>query len=309
MKEILSWKNGDYLSEKNLGVSAWDAHYFFGWAVFDAFRTYNHKLFHVDYHLDRLYKSASLTGIDIKYSKSEILDKISNLIEINKELFNDDEYRFMIFATPGKFKIYNDMGDIGPNLTIQLTTTSRYAKHIYPHLKEGWTSLVTHQKQIPSRFFDVRIKSCSRLHYGIADMECKQYGGATNPILLDEHGNLCESSGSNIAFVKENTVHIPIGTDMLDGCTLKVLKESCYLKGIPIKEEIYKPYDLIDCNGILYTSTYSGITPSYKLIYNSNEYILNNTGLYNEIMKGFNEIVGLNAREQWRKWYERTISS
>lgn len=303
VKEIVSWKDDTYVSEKDLSVSAWDAHYFFGWAVFDAFRTYNHKLYNVEYHLDRLFRSASLTGINIEYSKRELLDKVEQLIEINKNLFKDDEYRFMIFASPGKFKIYEDMGDIKSSLTIQLTTTSRYAKFIYPYLKCGWTSLVTHQKQIPSRFFDPRIKSCSRLHYGLADLECKRYGEATNPILLDEHGNICESSGSNIAFIKNNTIYIPTGTDMLDGSTIRTLKSIALLKNIKVEEDIYKPYDLIDCDCILYTSTYSGITPSYKLVYNSNEFVLNNTGVYNDIMDGFNKIVGLDVLKQWKDWY------
>lgn len=309
MKEILSWKNGELVPSKSLGTSAWDSHYFFGWAVFDAFRTYNHKILGLEYHLDRFYRSAKLSGIDISLSKEELILEIEKLIEVNKELFRDDEYRFMVFASPGKFKIYDDLGDTSPNLTIQLTTTSRYSTFIYPNLEKGWTSLITHQKQIPSRFFDVRIKSCSRLHYGMADLECKQFDEPTNPILLDEHGNLCESSGANIAFIKNDIVYIPKGTDMLDGITMKYLKLSLDYMGIKYKEGIYKPYDLIDCNGILYTSTFSGITPSYKLVYNSQSYNLHKDDTYNKILKGFSEVVGVDVKTQWKTWYERKWSN
>jgi len=304
MKGITSWKNGEYITNNQLGISAWDAHFFFGWAAFDAFRTYGHKLFNIDYHLDRFLKSSKLIGIDIKYSKNEIKQTIENLMDINKGFFEGDEYRFMIFSTPGRFKIYEDMGDTDPNLTIQLTTTSRYAKFIYPNLERGWTSLITHQKQIPSRFFDVRIKSCSRLHYGLADLECRKINEPTNPILLDEHGNICESSGSNIAFIKGNTLHIPHGTDMLQGNTIRVLESLAKSADMVIKKGIYKPYDLIDCDCILYTSTYSGITPSYKLIYNDRTYNLNkNNKYYKRIMDIFSKHVGIDVIEQWKNWY------
>jgi len=304
MEEIECWKNGEWVSASKLSIETWDAHYFFGWAVFDAFRTYKHKLFQIQEHLDRLYKGAKLASVPIKYTKEELLDIINQVMERNKRFFIDDEYRFMVFATPGNFKIFDDYGKPEPKLSIQLTTTSRYAKFIYPYLEKGYTSLITHQKQIPSRFFDVRIKSCSRLHYGMADAECKEYGSGVYPILLDEFDNICESSGSNIAFMKDEEVFIPKGTDMLNGCTLKSLKKSLKYMDIPFQEGIYKPYDIIDCDGILYTSTYSGITPSYKLIYKEQEYELNKTGLYEEILKGFSHIVGLDVKKQWKRWYD-----
>jgi len=304
MKHILSWKNGELIPQDRLGVSAWDAHFFFGYAVFDAFRTYNHKLFNVDYHLDRFFKSAKLTNIKIKYDKKDILEEINELMDINRVHFKDDEYRFMVFASPGNFKIYEDIGEVEPTLTIQLTTTSRYAKFIYPNLVNGWTSLITNQKQIPSRFLDVRIKSCSRLHYGMADMECKKRVEPTNPILLDEHGNICESSGANIAFIKDGIIHIPKGTDMLNGGTIRVLRNIAVDAGFGVKEGIYKPYDLIDSNCILYTSTYSGITPSYKLVYNTNEYHLRHEDEYRKIMDSFSKEVGVDVLNQWKNWYE-----
>lgn len=305
MNEILSWKNGKLIPSKDLGMSTWDAHYFFGWAVFDAFRTYNHKLHNIDYHLNRLYKSATLTNIPINYSKDELKEIIKSLMENNKMLFNNDEYRFMVFASPGKFKIFDDYGDTEPNLSIQLTNMSRYSKFIYPNLDKGWASLITHQKQIPSRYFDVRIKSCSRLHYGMADAECKILSEPTNPILLDEHGNLCESSGANIAFVKDGIVYIPNGTDMLYGATIGDLKMVLDNLSIKYVEGIYKPYDLLDADTILYTSTYSGITPSYKLIYNGITHHLKHSNIYNKILNGYSDLVGLNIKEQWKRWYEK----
>ena len=305
MKEIESWMNGEFVPNSKLGISMWDAHYFFGHAVFDAFRTYDHTLHNFHYHIDRLYKSASLTGIPIKYTKGYIKNRVIDVMTHNEKFFDNDEYRFMVFVTPGKFKIFDDHGDTEPNITIQLTTMSRYAKFVYPYLNDGFLSVISEQRQIPSRFLDVRVKSCSRLHYGLADLECKNYPIPANPILLDEHGNICESSGANIAFTKGKTIYIPDGTDMLYGATMKDLETVSEKLGLKIVKGIFKPYDIIDSDCILYTSTYSGITPSYQLIYKKNKYNLNNNGIYSNIINGFSELVGIDVIDQWRKWYEK----
>jgi branched-chain amino acid aminotransferase len=311
MKEIKSWINGKYIDNSKLGISAWDAHYFFGYAVFDAFRTYNKKLHLVNEHLNRLYKSASLTGIKINYTKKEILEILYKMMTKNKEFFINDEYRFMIFATPGNFNIYNDYGKCEPNLTIQLTTTSRYAKFIYPEICKGVTSIIVGQPQIPSRFLDPKIKSCSRLHYGLADLEASTYGDRCKPILLDEHGYITESSGSNICFIKNSTLHFPNSRDILNGRTMNYLRKILDIYPshiVNIEDGKYSPYDLIDANLIIYTSTYSGYIPSNKLIYRGKIYNLSNmpNDYYSNIMKVFSDCLGIDIIEQWRNWYNES---
>jgi len=303
MKEIESWKDNQWIPNSKIGTSLWDAHYFFGWSVFDAFRTYNHKFHMLNCHIDRLYKSARLTGIEIKQSKKELIDLVNEVKEHNAAFFPDDEeYRFMIFASPGYFKIYDDMGNTNPSLTVNLTTTSRYAKRIAPFLREGVTSFISSQAQIPSRFLNPKIKSCSRLHYGLADMEASQYGNDVVPILLDVHGYISESSGSNVGFVKGNNLCLPRLHSKLSGCTEQFIVS---ITGMHVVVDDWDVYDLIDSDGIFFTSTFSGILPSWNIIYRNKTYEINRTDKINKLMDAFSEHVGVDVNEQWRKWYEK----
>jgi len=307
---IDSWKNGKWIPNSEIGTSLWDAHYFFGWAVFEAIRTYNHKPFLLDEHLDRLYMSAKLASIKIIYTKKEIRKLIYDVIEHNKTFFKNDEYRIMIFASPGFFKIYKDMGSLDPILTINATTVSRYAPHIAPYLDSGYKGIIVSQRQIPSRYLDPRIKSCSRLHYGMADIEASKHGPGSIPILLDEHGNITESSGGNICFMKDESLCIPRDNNILRGCTLEIIKKLTDINHINIIERDWDPYDLINSDGALHTSTFSGLVPITSITYKGNEYKLEEKGFYNihTIIKYFDEIIGLDSFKQWRD-YNKNISS
>jgi len=306
MKEIESWKNGEWIPNSKIGTQLWDAHYFFGWAVFDAFRTYNGKIHMYDCHIHRFYRSARMCSIEVPLKKEHLKEKISEVMKHNREFFKDDEYRFMVFLSPGNFKIYKDMGVTDPSLTINVTTTSRYAPHIYPYLEKGFVSLITQQRQIPSRYLDPKIKSCSRLHYGLADTEAATYGEGVLPILLDEHGYICESSGSNVGFIKDEEIFLPQSKDMLQGCTINFVEQVVKNK-VSITYGDWEPYDLVNADALFYTSTFLGVMPSYELIYKNKKFSLNKKKakkVYETIVAEYSKAVDVNVYDQWRKWYE-----
>jgi len=304
MQEIESWRNGKWIPNSKIGTNLWDAHYFFGWAVFDAFRTYNHIPFLLDEHIDRLYRSAKLTQIEFDMSKERMKELVYETIEHNKKFFTkNEEFRFMIFISPGYFRIYDDMGPINPIITINVTTTSRYAKHVAPILDTGVTSIISSQRQIPTRFFDPKIKSCSRLHYGMADTEAANYGKNIVPILLDEHGYITESSGSNVGFVKDGKVCLPQGGDMLRGCTLNFVEKKCI--ETEILKDNWEVYDIINSDGVFFMSTFSGITPSYEIIHMNRRYKLEGgKKVINDIINKFSEHIGIDVNKQWKDWYD-----
>jgi len=305
MKEIVSWQNNRWIPNSKIGCSLFDAHYFFGWAVFESLRTYNHKVFLIDDHIDRLYRSAQLAEIDFDLSKKRLEAAIYNILNKNNKFFKDDEYRIMVFASPGLFRIYEDMGKIESDVTINVTTASRYAMQIHPFLEKGFTGLISSQRQIPSRFLDPKIKSCSRLHLGIADAEAAHYGEGVLPILLDEHGHIAESSGANIGFLKDGKLCLPQWENVLHGCTIDFLSEFVW-KGDVIYGD-WSVYDLLNSEGIIFTSTFLGVVPCYEIILRNKHHKLKNIDMsnMNALVDGFSEAVDVDIKKQWKSWYEK----
>jgi len=301
MKEIESWQNGKWIPNSEIGTKLWDAHYFFGWAVFDAFRSYNHILHLADEHLERFIRSANLAEISCTHTVKYLRSLVGEVMAHNEKFFENDEYRFMVFLSPGYFRIYDDMGLPENILTINVTNCSRYAKHVFPFLKNGVKGLISSQKHIPSRFLDPKVKSCSRLHYGIADAEASRYGKGVYPILLDEHGYIAESSGSNIGFISGDKLCLPKDNNILRGCTMKFVED---IIEMDIIKDNWEVYDLVNSDGAFFTSTFSGILPCYRIIYRDKMRWINNGRREIEyIMKKFSDLVRVDTYEQWKKWY------
>ena len=306
-KEIESYQNGKWIPNSKIGASLFDAHYMLGIAVFEALRTYNHKLFLLEEHLDRLYKSINATGINFSMSKDEMKKIIQEVVNRNKDFFpSEEEYRMMVYVSPGTFKIYDDIMKTGSILTINVTQTSRYAKFMAPYLDKGVTALISSQRQIPSRFLDPKIKNCSRLHYWLADAEAGRAGDVVTPILLDEHGHISESSGSNVLFMRNDEVYLPNENDILGGCTLNFVKGLLKKLDIATVYGKWETYHLLDADAILFTSTFQGLIPCYSIIYRNKKYPLNksNDTVIERVFEEFSMAVDVDIKKQWRDWYE-----
>lgn len=315
MEEIESWQNGKWIPNSQIGASLFDSHYMLGNAVFDAFRTYKKIPHLLDDHLDRLYTNAKAVGTTVPFGKTRMKKIIYESMERNEKFFpNDEEYRFMIYVSPGVFRIYNDMGKSETVVTVNLTTCSRYAGHVAPYMVKGCTSLISSQMQIPPRFLDPEIKSCSRMHYWLADVEASRHHDGTWPILLDEYGFIAESSGANVGFVKDNSLYLPSSHSKLQGCTMKFVEKLANEKNINVVRGDWKVRDLLDADGIVFTGAFVGIVPSYQVIHRHEVFVLNGKRYYadkfavtNKIIHGFGDLVGVDIEKQWRDWHQKAL--
>ena len=73
---------------------------------------------------------------------------------------------------------------------------------------------------------------------------------------------------------------------------------------IDIIYDNWEPYDIINSDGIIFTSTFSGLMPSWKIIHKGWEHELNkyNDDIIDVLMNEFSTQVELDVKEQWRKW-------
>jgi branched-subunit amino acid aminotransferase/4-amino-4-deoxychorismate lyase len=249
-------------------------------------------------------------GMDINLCRPLCTALLEEVMEHNKRFFpGGEEYRFMVYYQPGSFKIYEDIMPNEPQLTINVTQTSRYAPFVAPYLYGGMTTYISSVPQIPTRFLDPRIKNVSRLHYWLAEKEAEEWkniGGwswerEVAPILLDEHGYIAEGSGYNVGFFKDDRLFSPKHTNILNGITMKTCEQMN-----DTWEGDFAPYDLIQADSMFICSTFRGIIPSYRFIWRNKEYKLpNKHDSVNKLIDNFDCLVGVDTRKQWRDWYKR----
>ena len=83
--------NGKIVPESQASISFRDAGFTRGDAVYDSTRTFDGRIFQLEEHLDRLYRSLKYMRIDPGVSKEEMADLTKQVVETNLPLLGENE--------------------------------------------------------------------------------------------------------------------------------------------------------------------------------------------------------------------------
>ena len=100
---MITYVNGKYIKSYDAKISIYDLGFTNGEMIYDTFRTFNKKPFHVNFHLKRLWETSKYTGIKINITKNQIKKIVNKLLSNNKNYIgqHDDLWCFMRFTRSG----------------------------------------------------------------------------------------------------------------------------------------------------------------------------------------------------------------
>lgn len=81
--EKLVYFNGALVTESECKVSVFDYGLLYGYGLFETMRAYSGKIFKMNTHLDRLFRSAKTIGLEIKESRNNIRSGIDLTLSVN----------------------------------------------------------------------------------------------------------------------------------------------------------------------------------------------------------------------------------
>ena len=87
----LGYYDGKFDLIENMNVPMTDRAFYFGDGVYEAVFCRNHKIFALDEHIERLYRSASLLGIKIPMNKEEM---VALLYEMLAKVDGNDHFLY-----------------------------------------------------------------------------------------------------------------------------------------------------------------------------------------------------------------------
>jgi branched-chain amino acid aminotransferase len=203
--------DGKFVPEKDAGIPVNDLAVLRGYGIFDFFRTYGGKPFHLKDHLKRLEHSAK--SIDLKLPLS--LDKINHIVleTLKRNRHKDSNVRIVVtggqtedFITPcGK-----------PRLLVMVTEVYIYPQKWY---EEGVKIItVPLERQIPAA------KSLNYLSAILALKEAYQKN-AVEAVYIDRDENLREGTTSNFFLFIDGKMVTPGTEEILPGITRQVVLE------------------------------------------------------------------------------------
>ena len=255
------WLDGKFVPwhEANVHVLTHTLHY--GLGVFEGVRCYQIKnkksaIFRLHEHVDRLFNSAIVLGINIPFSQKEIFTAIQLVVRKNKLK--------ECYIRPIVFLGHNQMG-LNPN-----GVDVRVAIAAWP-----WGTYLGDEGL--SRGIRVRISSFTRHHVNITMTRAKACGhyvnsilakteavrdGYDEAILLDSQGYVSEGSGENIFLLSKGRLKTPaLSCSNLEGITRDSVFDIAKHLKIEVEEGRVTRDELYIADEVFLTGTAAEITP------------------------------------------------
>lgn len=262
MPERFAYLNGAWVPESEAKVSIFDRGFTLGDGVYEAMRTFAHKPFKVDEHLRRLYRSLKIARIQLQLDVTGMRSVIDELVARNGPTFdsNDD---FMIYPTITRGVGGNPLKCGAPTVVLAVRTISwsEYANYY----QSGVHLVVPSIRRQPPQCWDAKIKTTSRFHHTLADLEVGLVDPAAYCLLLDLNGNVSEHRSSNVAIVRDGRIETPSSAIALRGITLATVADLARDIKIEFVERDLQLYDFYTADEVFLTSTSFCVLPASKV--------------------------------------------
>lgn len=259
-EDILISINGKLFSRNEAKISVFDSGYLVGDGVWEAFRVHNAKMVFVDDHLNRLWQSAKVIGIDIPFTRGDLIKDIQKTLEANQM---KDNIHVRVMLTRGIKKTPSQ----DPRLTISGPNVVIIAEHkeASKESKDKGISLFTstYRRGSPD-YLDPRLNCHSKLHEVQALIQAHE-AGADEALMLDVHGFVATCNATNFFIVKDNEVWTSTTAYCMNGITRRKVIELCKANGITCQQKNFSLFDVYGADEAFVTGTFGGLTPVTKI--------------------------------------------
>ena len=247
--------NGDIVPPERANISIFDRGFLYGDSIYEVTYSENRSLIFFEDHLNRLYNSAALLGINIFISKDEIISQSLKTLEHS----NLDRAYIRIILTRGETEIGLDPSNsFKNNLVIIVKPQPPYPDSQYEMgLKLFLSNVVRNNREA----LDPNAKSGNYLNNVLAIKEAKNQG-FDDAIMVNGLGKITEGTSFNIWMVKDSEIFTPpVSSGLLKGITRdKVLDIAKDLNLNPHERE-FEPDFLMSADEVFITSSTKGIMP------------------------------------------------
>ncbi|MDI6783979.1 MAG: branched-chain-amino-acid transaminase [bacterium] len=255
----LVYLDGKLVPRAEAKVSVYDHGLLYGDGVFEGIRIYNSRVFKLDEHLKRLYRSARAIMLEIPMQYNELKDAVLMTVRANQR--RDGYIRLVV--TRGE-------GDLGlspwmcpkPFIFIIVDKIGLYPEEFYKNGLEIITAPT--RKHIPEGL-NPNIKSLNYLNNILAKIEAR-HAGVMEAVMLNSEGFVAEGTGDNIFIVQNKTLITPPAyMGSLDGITKATVFELAKKLRLAAKESVLTRFDLFNADECFLTGTAAEVVPVVKI--------------------------------------------
>jgi branched-subunit amino acid aminotransferase/4-amino-4-deoxychorismate lyase len=256
--DYVAYHDGEFVPGSELAVPVDDTGFQWGHNVYDLLVTANHEPYQLTEHVERTFRSCRAAKMPIEQSREELADIVEEVVDRNvPDLHADGEFMVWI-SVSGGWNVY--AGEPEPPRVIVRVTELPFARWADDFL-EGRHFVTSSYRQLSNESISPLIKHRSRMHFVLADVEAKQADPAADPLLLDQEGNVAETTIGNVFVVTDGVVRTPPPTNALPGVTRDTTIDIAEEEGIPLEVEELQLYDVQTADEVFWTNTSHVVAP------------------------------------------------
>jgi branched-chain amino acid aminotransferase len=295
-----AYLNGEWIPSDEVSIGWADRGFRFGDTVFDAARTYNGRIFKLDRHVDRLYRSLKYVRIDPGMSEEGFATVVEETVDRNRaQLERDGDFQIYMFVTrgPGRFAV-----DAGPP-AVGVVAYQLPFWRMAPFLEAGAHGVIARSRSYSSEMLEGKLKHQSRLNMELAELEVADIDPEAFAILLDRDGNLTEGTFNSVFMVSAGVLRTPKDDSILQSISRETVLELAAQLGIPTSEEPLQPYDLYTADEAFFTFTGPGVLPMTKA--DHRQVGDGKPGpITRQLLAAWSEMVGLDVIDQANRYWK-----
>ena len=249
------WLDGRFIrwNKAKIHVLSHGLHY--ASCVFEGARIYNGKIFKLNEHTKRLFLSSKILGFKLPYTEN-VINKACEQIIKKQSIKNG-------YLRPFAWRGSEMMAISAQNTIIHVAiATWEMATYFDKGKKFNGIKLQTSKWMRPlSNTAPTKAKAAGLYTICTMSKHIAEKNGFDDSLMLDSKGQVAESTGANIFFVKNNKLYTPIADCFLNGITRKTVIQLAKKNNIKVIEKRISPKELLKADEIFLTGTAVEITP------------------------------------------------
>ncbi|MDM5330665.1 D-amino-acid transaminase [Neobacillus sp. CF12] len=246
--------NGDIIQRSEAKVDVEDRGYQFGDGVYEVIRIYNGKMFTVEQHLERFFKSAESIAISFPYTKPQLKEMLEELL-VKNNLATGTIYMQVTRGIAPRNHVF-PTGKVTPTLLAYTIKAERPLEN----MKSGVKTILTED----IRWLRCDIKSLNLLPNLLAKQKASEQG--CFEAIQHRGQDVTEGSLSNVFIVKNGEVITHESNHLiLKGITKDVILKLCSKNHIPVQERTFTLTELNEAEEVFLSSSISEVMPIIEI--------------------------------------------
>ncbi|MDZ4690382.1 branched-chain amino acid aminotransferase [Terricaulis sp.] len=253
------WLDGQFVPWRsaNLHVLSHALHY--GSAVFEGVRMYEGRIFELEAHTRRLFRSAELLDFEIPFTQSEINRACIEACARNG--FSDCYLRPIAWRGAEQLSVS----------ALQTRTRVAIAVWEWPkyfdaeRIKQGVRLCWAKYRRPPAEAAPTSAKAAGLYMICTVSKNAAERAGYDDALMLDCTGAIAETTGANIFFVRDGALYTPTPDCFLDGITRQTVISIARKAGIRVIETRIEPAELPSFSECFIVGTAAEVTPAGEI--------------------------------------------